>query len=287
MRVYPFTEKKLQQWIKEGRGTGTGAQYQSWLQYTDFNSIGNKHRASEGLHGRMCVLFSNVEYRAFLGIDASPIKVNLYDQYALLRDETQEIASDLGIEHPRDPETGIDIVMTTDLVGTKYAPDGSEIEIPFSCKLKEDLKNFNVSEHLEIERIYWLRRNRKLQLFTEDQRCLTDDHFNNLKLLFPHRLLDRNTALMTNEALTFEEKTHFVLKEIAATRSSTTILEFAKHMQIQYGLTDHQWLGQVFHLIYRGTLKANLLQGDLRQANILDIAAQSNLGGGLHIRRVS
>ncbi|MEI8030292.1 MAG: TnsA endonuclease N-terminal domain-containing protein [Comamonadaceae bacterium] len=287
MRVYPFDEAKRARWEAEGRGTGEGAEYQGWLRYEDLNSEGNKHRALEGRHGRMCALFSDVEHRLFLGLDAAKSVLELYDQYKLPIEETRNIAKILGITHPRDPQTGVDINITTDLVAITRTSDGRVSEMPWSCKYSSKLGDFNVAEHQEVERLYWVKRHGKLHICTERTHCISDIHFNNLMLLYPHRLIDRKAELMKQAGLGYDERSQIVVQEILAAKARLHVMDFIDHLASEFGLTKLQWTGQLYNLIYRHKLRANLLSGDLRQTEIQEIASLSKLGNGSTVRRVA
>jgi hypothetical protein len=92
---------------------------------------------------------------------------DIREQFALLpREETIRIAKEMGVEHPKDPHTKTDIVMTTDLVLTECTSYSNQLK-PISLKYDEALKDMRTLEKLEIERRYWKNRNVQWYLFTE------------------------------------------------------------------------------------------------------------------------
>ncbi|OAA92397.1 TnsA endonuclease N-terminal domain-containing protein [Clostridium ljungdahlii] len=72
-------------------------------------------------------------------------------------EETLTVANELGIEHPKNPKNGENIVMTTDFLITKEI-QGKTINIVRTIKPKDMLMNKRVIEKFEIERVYWERR---------------------------------------------------------------------------------------------------------------------------------
>lgn len=77
-------------------------------------------------------------------------------------EETKLIAEKLGIEHPKDPKTGVDIVMTTDFVITY-----KDKEFASTVKQSKELENDRILEKFEIERIYWMSHQVDLGIVTE------------------------------------------------------------------------------------------------------------------------
>jgi len=59
-------EKRVQKWIKEGRGSGNGKDYHPWLTVRDLSSRGRSHRVMGHLTQRTHHLFSDMELAAFL-----------------------------------------------------------------------------------------------------------------------------------------------------------------------------------------------------------------------------
>ena len=147
--TYPFTEAKMARWIKEGRGNGTGASWNPWLHPGDVPQYqSNLERFICSKTGRVTVHFSTFECdvracyeyaRGYMGCD---------EQYPLDREKTRSIARRLGIDHPKDPKSRIDIVMTTDLVVHLKGINGQKIKIARSCKPSADILKFNQADKL-------------------------------------------------------------------------------------------------------------------------------------------
>lgn len=177
-----MTESKIARFVREGRGTGEGAQYRPWLTTHDLSSLGRSTRMLSRRHRRVHHLFSDIEKGAFLSYDWRDDVADVREQFPLDRGLTRVIAAEAGIRHPRDPHSRVDVVMTTDLLVT-FA-DGSLLSV--ACKTSEGLRNRRAMEKLEIERLYWARLGRRWALWTE--RSISKVRVGNLAYL--HEFVD-------------------------------------------------------------------------------------------------
>ncbi|AHF05824.1 heteromeric transposase endonuclease subunit TnsA [Desulfitobacterium metallireducens] len=123
------TERKKQIRINEGRGQGEGSDYIPWLKIQDVPSLGTVSRVKGWKTGRTHHLMSrNNELMYFYLLEWSPIVTDIREQYPLLPIErTLEIAESFNIEHPKDPHSKENIVMTTDFMITVDRGNGREL----------------------------------------------------------------------------------------------------------------------------------------------------------------
>lgn len=161
-----FTEKKKEKWEKEKRGQGVLEDYKPWLTTKDVPSGGRKHRLLGNIVNRTYELFSDVERNVFCVFEFSSNVIDIREQFKLEQDDTLKISQDLGIVHPRDPRTQVDIVMTTDFVLTIEENDTIST-IARTVKYFQELADFRVLEKLEIERRYWEEQNVDWDIVTE------------------------------------------------------------------------------------------------------------------------
>lgn len=166
---YGFDEKRINRFIRAGRGTGTGKQYKPWLTVSDVPSLGRVHRVFCPKTGREHHLLSDNEYYAFLLQWWDDDIIDIREQYPLLdRRETLEIAARCGVRHPVDPASGALWVMTTDLLVTIRTTHGIET-VAHAVKQAEELRNERTLEKLEIERRYWERHEVRWSILTDRQ----------------------------------------------------------------------------------------------------------------------
>lgn len=153
-RRYGFDEEKIQRFLKESRGQGSGADYRPWLTIQDVSSLGLSSRILGCKTGRDHHLLSKGETGLFLLFDWSDSVTDIREQYPLNRDETRRIASEMGVRHPIDTKSQTDLVMTTDLLVDAQSDSGHAL-FARSVKLAVDLDDTRTIEKQEIERRYW------------------------------------------------------------------------------------------------------------------------------------
>ena len=162
---YGFSEARIQRFIREGRGQGTGKNYKPWLTVSDVPSLGRVHRVYCTKTDREHHLLSDNEYGAFLLQWWDDAVTDIREQFPLIdRRETLEIAARCGVRHPIDPSSGALLVMTTDFLITE---EGSFIA--YAVKDVTELAEERTLEKLEIERRYWERREVPWRLLTSQQ----------------------------------------------------------------------------------------------------------------------
>ncbi|WP_199221448.1 TnsA endonuclease N-terminal domain-containing protein [Desulfonatronum sp. SC1] len=176
-------DSRSSKWIKQGRGQGTGKDYQPWLTVRDLPSSGRSHRVWGFQTQRTHHLLSDLELKAFFLFDWNPVVTDLREQYPLALDDTLEIAKKSCIRHPE--FRGQVQVMTTD-----FLVDTNRAELPkfaIQVKTSSDLFNPRVIEKLEIERQYWKKHKVPWYLLTEKQipKSVTE----NISWLYPSQLM--------------------------------------------------------------------------------------------------
>ncbi|WP_372023739.1 TnsA endonuclease N-terminal domain-containing protein [Tistrella mobilis] len=97
---------------------------------------------------------------------------DIREQFPLGRDETQEIASRLGVGYPVDRHTRVPLVMTTDFL-VDFSIDGSTRRVAYAVKPSKALTEARTAvrtvEKLEIERLYWLAKGVSWGIVTEGE----------------------------------------------------------------------------------------------------------------------
>ncbi|NOU93771.1 heteromeric transposase endonuclease subunit TnsA [Paenibacillus sp. LMG 31456] len=165
---YAVDENTIAKRLKEGRGSGTGSAYLPWIRVHEVPSIGKSSIRSSWKTEREHHFLSNLEAMYFYLLEWDDSVVDMREQFPLLpREETQAIAAELGIKHPADPKTKVDIVMTTDNVITNLSEYGQVIKAR-SIKYENALNKRRTAEKQLIEKIYWSRRGVEWNVVTEN-----------------------------------------------------------------------------------------------------------------------
>lgn len=183
---YQPSESRIVRWLKEGRGSGRGLDYQPWLTVQDVPSRGEVNRISGAKHRRIHHLLSRLELAVFLDCDWHPDVTEIREQFPIDRDKTRAIAERMGIRHPS--FRGVDTVMTTDLLVDVGDPDIGARQVAITIKPVEELDVVREVEKLEIMRRYWAGRGVSQQIVTE--REISERRRDNLIWLHEWRWLD-------------------------------------------------------------------------------------------------
>ena len=155
--------------IKEGRGQGIGVEYKPWIKIQDVPSLGRATRLKGIKTQRQHEFLSDMETNYFYILEYAENVIDIREQFPLLPlEETILISQELGIEHPKNPNTGEFIVMTTDFLVT-IKNSNEFCEIARTIKAKDELMNKRVLEKFEIERRYWEKRNIDWGIVTDNE----------------------------------------------------------------------------------------------------------------------
>lgn len=154
MSKLKWSEEKIRQFQREGRGKGTLADYRPWIAVSDFSSSGKSRRVFSHKTGRVHHLLSDVEYQLFLLLEFSEQVLDIREQFPLPREETLSIAADKHIKHPIYPGTKVHTVLTTDFLVTVNRTGIKSLEA-YSCKRDDGVDSMRDLEKLEIERSFF------------------------------------------------------------------------------------------------------------------------------------
>lgn len=152
-------------WIKQGRGTGSGKDYQPWLTVRDLPSSGRSHRIWGFQTQRTHHLLSDLELAAFFLFDWNTFATDIREQYPLRLEDTLELAAQAGIRHPAF-QGQVQIMSSDFLIDTNIT---HQPRMAIQVKTSADLSNPRTIEKLELERRYWAKKNIPWFLLTEKQ----------------------------------------------------------------------------------------------------------------------
>ncbi len=175
-------DSRSQKWIKQGRGKGSGKEYQPWLTVRDLSSSGRSHRVW-GFHSqRTHHLFSDLELSAFLLLDWNPVVIDIREKFPLRIEDTLDIATCAGICHSK-------VRGNLKVIYTDFFLDTSLSDFPrmaIQVKTSSDLTNPRTIEKLEIERRYWEMQSVPWYLLTEKQ--IPEVVTKNINWLYPAQI---------------------------------------------------------------------------------------------------
>ena len=268
-----MTDKKIERYIKEGRGQGEGAQYTPWLKVGDFSSTGRGHRIKNPKTGRIHHFFSDLEADYFWHLIWNDNIVDIREQYPLLPvEETEEIAFRLEYKYPYEPGENTRHVMTTDFLVTAKNSDGEYIVARYVKHAKE-LKDTRTLEKFEIEREYWSSRGIELRAVTEesfDRRAAR-----NIAFLMGHY----SSLPQLDDSNLFAKIVNHIYELIVPEQKYYSLCSLMTNVDNTFGLPGGTALNVFFHLAAHKEIPLQMnheLHGTMNLSDIIDWAKLNN-----------
>jgi hypothetical protein len=162
-----WNQKKYEQYLKEGRGQGTGKNYIPWIKVQNFPSEAGTKRTPGWKTGRLHHCLSEPEKKVQKLLDWNDTVIDIREQFPLLDlDLALHIATHLGIGYPKERKSGFPYILTTDFMVT-LRENGRESNIALQVKPSAKLKNKRVLEKFQLERLYYAEQGIEWGIMTE------------------------------------------------------------------------------------------------------------------------
>lgn len=279
-RRYGIDEDKITRFVKEGRGQGCGVEYRPWLTVQDVSSRGRSTRIHSGKTGREHHLLSDIETAVFLILDWSNVVTDIREQFPLERDATRRIAAEMGVRHPVDMQSRVDIVMTTDFLVDLRTANGARL-VARSVKPCSELDNDRTLEKQEIERRYWEAKDVEWGLITE--RDMPSQRIKNLRWLHEMQSLEHMVAPYSGY---WEDRCARFITCLQQT-ADMTIKRFIHHLEGTHGFAVGEGLTVLRHL---AAIKQIVIDLDIKfdvnaQIDVLGIASSEDVADS--VRRIA
>ena len=143
--------------------------YNPWIRPQElFNGRGRRHFIPDLKYPeRMICLLSDLEKNVYYLLRRDPVVIELFEQYPLQQEVTENLCKQFGIKHPKDYKTHKNKIMTTDFVAIIQGPVGEEVRA-FAVKPKRFLSDERIKEKLFLEMKYWEQYNVPGCVITEE-----------------------------------------------------------------------------------------------------------------------
>lgn len=247
---YVFDEARVQRFIAERRGQGSGAAYRPWLQIQDVPSSGRSHRPWGIKSQRVHHFLSDGEWKCFLKFEADESVMEICEQFPMDRMETYRAAQILGVRHPRTLD-GTPYVMTLDFLIKRKSPTGIRLE-PFTFKYDPELLSPREQELMDITRAFCLHHGMELQLI--DQRFF-DEPFNinydSVRAYYDISQLEFYQRVDVNRLMR-------ELQDQVVAKSEDSLLQLCRWLASDVGTTPVVVYQIAMHLVARGVLRVDL-----------------------------
>ncbi|MBS3026948.1 MAG: TnsA endonuclease C-terminal domain-containing protein [Dolichospermum sp. DET50] len=164
-----WTQDKFERYIKEGRGQGSGSNYQPWIKIQDFPSKGRVSRPPGWKTNREHHLLSDHERRMFYVFEWSDVVIDTREQFPLLDlDLIMSIAEDMGFKYPKDPNSDTPYILTTDFM-LSVKENGKNVQKARTVKQVKDISSTSVANKFELERRYYAAKDIDWGIITEKE----------------------------------------------------------------------------------------------------------------------
>lgn len=234
---YSISEAKVQQWIKEGRGSGEGGNYKPWITVRDIPSEGRSHRVFGHKTHRTHHLLSDLELAVFLLLEWNKETTDIREQFPLRQEDTKALAIEIGIDHPA--INGVIHAMSSDfLVNTSNT---LKPKFALQAKYAQAMQDPRTIEKLELERRYWQQKEVPWYLVTELD--IPKTVFQNISWLYPAAREE-----LSDEVIIDRQK--FYSHQFQQ-HSNKTIIEIAKKLDVEYNLSVGESLLEMRQLLAR------------------------------------
>lgn len=253
-RRYVFDEKKVQRYIAEGRGTGSGADYKPWLQYQDLSSIGRSHRIYGIKTKRVHHLFSDGEWKCFLTLQFDPKVSDIREQFPLDRLATWRCAQELGIKHPVTTD-GTPYVMTIDFMVTRRVGDRF-VNQPLTFKYNLEELSSRDKELLAIQHRFFEQHNLTLRVI--DESFFNDRIVKNVDPVQAHFDISNHAFVKAVSVAGIAQ----ALQQGVATASPMSLLELCRALASRFSTSAQVVFAVALHLFSRGILETDYALAD-------------------------
>lgn len=225
----------IEKMIKDGYGSGIGSEYKPWIKIQDVPSLGRVTRVKGIKTNRQHELLSDMERNYFYILEFSDKVLDIREQYPLLpMEDTVTIADELGLKHPKNPETGENIVMTTDFLVTISSGDGPK-NVARTIKSKDDLLDKRIIEKFEIERVYWEKRGIDWGIVTDQE--IDKNIAHNISFIQSYKEIHNVDVFNDMDAIEIQDMVYEFIKRIIDNERSVRSIatEFDKDMSLKSG----------------------------------------------------
>lgn len=163
-----WTTAKFERYRKERRGEGSGENYIPWNKIQELPSTSRVSRPPSWKTNRAHHLFSDGETDLFYLFEWSDSIIDIREQFPLIDlDLAMNIATDMGIEYPKDTKSGTPNVLATTFM--LVVKEGKQIvEKARTFKPIKDLGT-KVAERLELEKRYFAAKGIDWGIITEKE----------------------------------------------------------------------------------------------------------------------
>lgn len=168
--IREWNETTIKRFIKEGRGQGTGPDYNPWLKVGDISSKGRSTRIYGHTTNRVHHLLSDLQLYYFYFLEYDDQVIDIREQYPLLDFHELQIPIDKELSKKLfNQKTNVLQVFTVSFLVTRKGDDGKPYYQARVIKASSELEKKATIERLELIRRYFDKKQIEFLIVTEKE----------------------------------------------------------------------------------------------------------------------
>lgn len=263
--ILVFDEKKKAEFEAEGRGTKEGAEWKAWYTLGDFSPHYRTQSRFTCLYTERSVFLPTALMRlCWNALELDPDTVEILEIAPLDREITREIAKSIGVDHPRDSKSKVDLVLTTSLIAKKRR-NGAVVREPIQCTSLASLDSYGTIEDLQIQNEYWRRHGQTLTVFTGAEGCISQNMARNIDTLANHRLPQFDPPEHPGR---FQSQCVRIVDKLMSATGDSTLTEWAHLVAPSIQSEPSQIINVLLHLVARRRIYVDLDAGPVMRQSV-------------------
>ncbi len=253
MAKQPWTEEKMNKWIREGRGQGELEGYRPWITAQDYPSNGRSSRIMGWKTGRIHHFLSDIETRYFylVEFDTDVICLDIREHCPILDLRETLGDCDIDLNKYRDKESGAPYIFTTTFLLTLKDAEGKKQYVARSVKAAAELEKPKVLERFELLRRYFVEKQIDWGIVTQHDINVT--RAKNIEWVHSAKNLDDDAEFSVQDVPRLKG---ILLEWLDGTRKS--VRDATNALDTQFNLTPGSGLLLLRHLIANKQVLVNM-----------------------------
>ncbi|MDF1511265.1 TnsA endonuclease N-terminal domain-containing protein [Robertmurraya sp. DFI.2.37] len=166
--IREWKDSTIKRFLKEGRGSGEGSEYKSWLQVQDINSQGRSTRTYSYKSQRVIHLLSDLQLYYWYLLEFDDMVLDVREQFPLLDFHEMNIPVDQELEKKLfSTKTNVPHVFIVSFMVTRIDQNGNSFYEARAIKSSTELTKKATIERLEMQRRYFEKKQIDFGVVTE------------------------------------------------------------------------------------------------------------------------
>ncbi|UYM14930.1 TnsA endonuclease N-terminal domain-containing protein [Endozoicomonas euniceicola] len=225
----------VERWVGRWESSMSSGIYKPWVEVQEVPSRGRSRKVNGVKSNRIHHFLSDLEYNLYLMFEYDKSITQIKEQYPQLpQTDTVDIANELGIMHPRYPQSKTPKVGSTDFLIDKLRNDGTVEQIAISAKYEKDFDPNKKTakrtlQKLELERLYWAKKGITCKCLTE--KSINKNMIYNLKWLIQSAKITSELEFIKSDWISTYKSS---IKNLDGNKLASVLKDAATSLNISY-----------------------------------------------------